>query len=264
MTGEPLPTSERDRGERERVLRLKRPWRAAGWQPPIVYNEFPDPSLADEDGVVAVSGSFSPRTLLKAYLKGIFPWPSDELAHIWYSPDPRLLLLPHEVHVSRSLERNMRRGELELSFDRAFDQVIEACSAAQSRKTEGTWIVEELKDGFRQLHQKGLAHSVEVWRGENLVGGLYGLSLGAMFCGESMFHLEADSSKIAFVALAQKLAEWNYLFLDCQVHTEHLARLGAREWRREDYLKLLEEALKLPTKLGSWAEESLALASRPA
>ena len=245
MTGEEM--------RKPRTIRLRRPpRRQPTGAPPIVRADFPDPRLADADGLVAIGGNYRPEMLLAAYSKGIFPWPNDEFTRIWFSPDPRMVLRPRELHKSRSLERTLRRGELRVSFDQAFGAVIAACSGTQGRQDEGTWIVPELVQSFCELHRQGFAHSVEVWRGDKLVGGLYGLSLGAMFCGESMFHLENDASKVAFVALAEKLAEWDYLFLDCQVHSEHLARLGAREWPRETFLAELEKALERPTRVGNW------------
>ena len=236
-------TGDEIQNRRRRRYRVVRRW----------LNPFPDPRTDDPDGVVAIGGNFSPEILLAAYSRGIFPWPSEEIKLIWFSPDPRMILRPHEVHISRSLRRTLNRGDLRVSFDEAFDQVIEACSREQGRGETGTWIDPELKQSFGVLHRQGLAHSVEVWRGDTLVGGLYGLSLGAMFCGESMFHTENDASKVAFVCLAQKLAAWDYLFLDCQVHSPHLAALGAREIPREDFLRLLSEALARPTRLGPWA-----------
>lgn len=242
---------------RPRSIRLRRRRRPVlpRWAPPIILDRFPDPREADETGLVGLGGNFGPEMLLDAYSQGIFPWPSEEIDLIWFSPDPRMLLPPRELHVSRSLARTLRRGELRVTFDEAFEQVIEACGTAQGRAEGGTWIVTELQDSFRELHRRGLAHSVEVWRGDQLVGGLYGLSLGAMFCGESMFHRENDASKVAFVALARKLAEWDFLFLDCQVHSEHLANLGAYEWSREDFLAELAKALERPTRQGSWSSK---------
>lgn len=226
--------------------------RPRGWRPALIFDRFPDPRLADAEGLVGLGGDFSPEMLVEAYSKGIFPWPSDEIDRVWFSPDPRMVLRPREVHVSRSLQRTLNSGRLELSFDRAFGQVIEACSRAQGRAEAGTWIVDELRTSFLELHRRGLAHSVEVWRGSELVGGLYGLSLGAMFCGESMFHTADDASKLAFVGLARQLAAWDFLFLDCQVYSEHLARLGAREWPRDTFLNELEKALARPTLVGDW------------
>lgn len=213
----------------------------------------PDPRLADEHGLVALGGNFSPPILLAAYAKGIFPWPSEELPRAWFSPDPRMLLRPREFHASRSLERKRRSGRFRITFDQAFAAVIEGCATVGDRQGKGTWIVDELRDGFLDLHTLGLAHSVEVWEGEALAGGLYGLSLGAMFCAESMFHRATDASKLALGALADRLAAWDFLFIDCQVFSEHLATLGAREVGRGHFLRELGEALGRPTRLGSWA-----------
>lgn len=246
---------ESEKPARPRSIRLRRRRQKIllRWAPPIITGEFPDPREADDTGLVGLGGNFGPEMLLAAYAKGIFPWPSEEIDLIWFSPDPRMLLRPREVHISRSLSRTLRRGGLRVTFDEAFEQVIEACGTAQNRAEGGTWIVAELQESFRELHRRGLAHSVEVWRGDQLAGGLYGLSLGAMFCGESMFHRENDASKVAFVALAQKLADWDFLFLDCQVYSEHLANLGAREWPREDFLAELAKALERPTRQGNWS-----------
>lgn len=252
--------AEQSKQKKKRRFRVLRGTLGAGWLLPIIGEHFPDPRDADAEGLIGLGGNFGPEMLLEAYGKGIFPWPSDEIDKIWFSPDPRMVLRPNEVHVSRSLRRTLNRGELKVTFDQAFGQVIEACGKAQGRADAGTWIVEELQESFRELHRRGLAHSVEVWRGVQLVGGLYGLSLGAMFCGESMFHTEDDASKVAFVALARKIAEWDFLFLDCQVHSDHLARLGAREWPREQFLQELEKALEIPTRQGNWG----ALARDPA
>lgn len=248
---------EKEQKKPRRLLRVRRQAKPIlRWAPPLIRDDFPDPRQADASGLVGLGGNFSPPMLLKAYAKGIFPWPSEEIDLIWFSPDPRMLLRPQEVHKSRNLRRKLRRGELTVTFDQAFEAVIVACGEVQGREKGGTWIVEELQESFRELHRQGLAHSVEVWREDKLVGGLYGLSLGAMFCGESMFHLEDEASKIAFVALAEKLAEWDFLFLDCQVYSEHLARLGAREWPREEFLTELAKALERPTRQGSWDEMS--------
>ena len=213
---------------------------------------FPDPRLADEHGLVAVGGDFRPETLLSAYASGIFPWPSDDLVYAWVSPDPRLILLPTEMRVSKSLAKTLRRGALTTTFDTAFDAVMEACATANRPDQNGTWIVDELRAGFAQLHRQGLAHSVETWLDGKLVGGLYGLSLGAMFCGESMFHTVPDASKVALHALAQRLAAWSFHFIDCQVPTPHLLSLGAHPVPRDEYLDALTIALDAPTRHGSW------------
>ena len=216
---------------------------------------FPNPRLADEYGLVAVGGDFSPELLLAAYANGIFPWPSDELPYSWFSPDPRMLLRPMDFHVSRSLRKTLKKRRFNVTFDTAFEQVVDGCAKAPRAGDVGTWIVDELRQGFLDLHALGFAHSVEVWQEEELVGGLYGLSLGAMFCGESMFHRQADASKVALWALCHKVAPWGFEIIDCQVHTDHLESLGASEWPRDDYLDLLEELLSAPTIQGPWTDD---------
>ncbi len=213
---------------------------------------FPNPRLADDHGLLAIGGDYRPEMLLSAYSNGIFPWPNDELPYAWFSPNPRMILVPDELHVSRSLRRTLRRGHFHTTFDTAFDDVVHHCANAERPGQGGTWITEELIAGFSSLHRLGLAHSVETWRGDRLVGGIYGLALGKVFCGESMFHLERDASKVAFVTLVQRLQGWDFHLLDCQLHTPHLEQFGAREWDRDDFLDALENALLSPTRRGKW------------
>jgi leucyl/phenylalanyl-tRNA--protein transferase len=212
----------------------------------------PHPLTADEQGLVAIGGDFNPALLLAAYANGIFPWPSEDLPKGWFSPDPRMVLPPREFHLSQSLRKLLRSGRYQCTFDRAFAEVLAACAGEQGRAEEGTWIDDELREGFQELHRLGLAHSVEAWEDGSLVGGLYGLSLGGMFCGESMFHRRPNASKAAFAALAERLAGWDFLFIDCQVYSGHLAALGAREWSRRRFLRELGQALAHPTRIGSW------------
>lgn len=213
---------------------------------------FPDPRLASRHGLLAVGGRYHPLILLEAYSQGIFPWPSEDMPYAWFSPDPRMVLPPAEVHISRSLAKRIRQEGFRVSFDTAFEAVIEACAHAPRHDQGGTWITDELIDGFTALHHLGLAHSVEVWSGNELSGGLYGLALGTMFCGESMFHRRTDASKIAFVTLARQLEAWGFRLVDCQLHNPHLERLGAREWSRSRYLDVVERAIAEPTRRGSW------------
>lgn len=213
----------------------------------------PSPESAEESGLVAVGGDFSPALLLAAYANGIFPWPSEEFPLAWYAPDPRMVVRPTEIHVSRSLAKLRRSQRFQVTFDLAFPAVIRACAQSPKREQLGTWIIDGLREAFLELHALGLAHSVEVWRGDELVGGLYGLALGGMFCGESMFHLEPNASKLAFAELGARLAAWNFLFIDCQVHSDHLASLGAYEIPRRVFQQWLGEALGHPTRIGSWA-----------
>lgn len=213
---------------------------------------FPDPRDAADHGLVAIGGDYHPLRLMAAYASGIFPWPSEEMAHAWFSPDPRMVLRPADLWVSRSLRKTIARGGFEVRYDTAFATVIEQCAAQPRPEQDGTWICDELIQGFLGLHAMGLAHSVETWRGERLVGGLYGISLGAMFCGESMFFTEPNASKIALVHLAGRLQRWRFPLIDCQVYTEHLAHFGAREWPRDRFLDLLHAAMRRPTRRGAW------------
>jgi leucyl/phenylalanyl-tRNA--protein transferase len=212
---------------------------------------FPPAELA-EDGLLAVGGDLTPERLVLAYSQGIFPWYSEGQPILWHSPDPRMVLLADQIRVPRSLRKIIRHAPYQLTLDTAFGQVIEACSSAPRPEQEGTWITRAMKRAYRRLHRLGLAHSAEAWRGGKLVGGLYGVSLGAAFFGESMFAWADDASKIAFVALTEQLGRWGVSLIDCQVHTEHLARFGAAEWPREAYLKALEAALQHPTRQGPW------------
>ena len=201
---------------------------------------FPDPRQAEDHGLVAIGGDYRPEMLITAYAHGIFPWPTEGFAHAWFSPNPRMVLVPEELHVSRSLAKTLRQGRFRVTFDTAFEQVMHGCAAAPRPGQGGTWISEELMAGFAELHELGFAHSVESWRGDRLVGGVYGLALGGVFCGESMFHTERDASKVAFATLVERLRAWGFRMIDCQVHTGHLERLGAREWPRDHFLDELE------------------------
>ena len=211
---------------------------------------FPPPERGPRRGPIAVGGDLRPERLLLAYSMGIFPWQGEPLH--WHSPDPRMVLLADELRVSRSLRRAIRRGAFPVTLDRAFTAVMRACATVPRPEQDGTWITPGMVESYTELHQRGIAHSVEAWQGETLVGGLYGLSLGAAFFGESMFAYETDASKVAFVALVEQLRRWDIPLVDCQVHTPHLARLGAREWPRRDFLAALHAALERPTRLGPW------------
>jgi len=217
---------------------------------------FPSPELA-EDGLLAVGGDLSPDRLLLAYAMGIFPWYDEGQPILWHSPDPRLVLRTDELHVPRSLERTMRRGTHLVTFDSAFGQVVDACADASRPGQHGTWITGEMRRAYKRLHRLGYAHSAEAWQGNRLTGGLYGISLGGVFFGESMFAREPDASKTAFVTLVRHLQSWGIRLVDCQVATEHLARFGAREWPRERFLAALGAALELPTRRGNWRAEQV-------
>ncbi|MEM8962840.1 MAG: leucyl/phenylalanyl-tRNA--protein transferase [Acidobacteriota bacterium] len=219
---------------------------------------FPDPRLADPDGLVAIGGDYRPETLIAAYAQGIFPWPCGDLSHAWFSPDPRFVLLPEELRVSRSLRKTLRRAPYRITFDHAFEEVIHACATSPRPDHQGTWIHPDLIEGFVALHRSGVAHSVEAWHGSELAGGLYGIALGAAFAGESMFFRQPDASKAAFVHLVEHLRDWSFHFVDCQVPTEHLERFGATEWPRDRFLDALSKALEIPTRLGPWHDENRA------
>ncbi len=206
-----------------------------------------------EEGLLAVGGDLSPSRLLLAYARGIFPWYEEGLPILWHSPDPRMVLDVQRLHVPRSLRKVMRRRPYELRLDTSFRDVMRACSEVPRRGQDGTWITDDMLDAYVHLHELGFAHSAEAWLGDELVGGLYGVSLGAAFFGESMFALAPDASKIAFVTLVEHLAPRGITLIDCQVHTEHLERFGAEEISRARYLELLRPALERPTLHGRWA-----------
>ena len=211
---------------------------------------FPPPEQGPRRGPIAVGGDLRPERLLLAYSMGIFPWQGEPLH--WHCPDPRMVLLVDEVRVSRTLRRTLRRGVFRVTFDQAFTEVMTACAAAPRPGQDGTWITPGMIESYTELHRRGVAHSVEAWQGETLAGGLYGLSLGAAFFGESMFARQTDASKVAFATLVERLERWGIPLVDCQVHTPHLESLGAREWPRRDFLAALHAALDRPTRLGPW------------
>jgi len=211
---------------------------------------FPPPEHGPRRGPIAVGGDLRPERLLLAYSMGVFPWQGEPLH--WHSPDPRMVLLADELRVSRSLRRTIRRGIFEITLDRAFTEVMSACATVPRPGQDGTWITPAMIEAYGEIHRRGVAHSVEARRDGALVGGLYGLSIGAAFFGESMFAHDTDASKVAFVVLVEQLRRWGIPLVDCQVYTEHLARFGAREWPRRDFLAALHAALERPTRLGPW------------
>lgn len=216
---------------------------------------FPDPSDAEPDGLLAVGGDLAPRRVLTAYALGIFPWPIGDMPLAWFSPPDRMILDFANLRVSRSLRKSLRRGGFSITMDQAFSEVMAACSSTPRSKETGTWITDDMLRSYARIHEIGFAHSVEVWREGELVGGLYGISIGAMFCGESMFHRVTDASKVAFVGLARQLDAWGFHFLDCQLHTPHLESLGASEIPREDFKERLAGAIWKETRRGRWAFE---------
>lgn len=217
---------------------------------------FPPPERADKSGLLAVGGDLSPERLLAAYSRGIFPWFSEGDPILWHSPDPRFVLTPDTLHVGRSLRKTLARGEYEVRYDTAFARVITECGRVTRPGQNGTWITDEMLAAYVELHERGFAHSVEAWQGGELKGGLYGVSLGAAFFGESMFALAPDASKVAFVSSVERFKEWGFQLVDCQVETEHLARFGAESWPRKRFLAALHKALREPTRQGKWTEPS--------
>ncbi len=213
---------------------------------------FPPPEQAVE-GLLAVGGDLSPERLLLAYRSGIFPWYDEGLPILWHSPDPRCILAVDRLHVGRTLRRTMAKGTYEVRFDHAFDQVIRACKSTPRAGQDGTWITDEMEEAYRRLHAMGYAHSVECWQGGELAGGLYGVSLGRMFFGESMFSWQPNASKVALVALAERVARWDFPIIDAQVATPHTLAMGAEEWPRARFLAVLRETLAHPTRRGSWS-----------
>ena len=217
---------------------------------------FPPPDYADPSGLLAVGGDLSNERLLEAYRLGIFPWYSDDQPILWWSPDPRLVLDLNDFKISRSLRKTLKREVFQVTLDHAFEEVIRACAVVPREAQNGTWITNEMLKAYVNLHGLGYAHSVESWFGGKLAGGLYGVSLGKCFFGESMFHLKTDASKVALAILVEKLRSWDFHLIDSQMTTEHMLRLGAKELPRRIFLKRLQSALRYPTKRGRWRTDS--------
>ena len=213
---------------------------------------FPDPSEAEPGGLLAVGGDLSPERLLLAYENGIFPWYGEEDPISWFSPDPRMVFFPGDFRFSKTLLKTVSSGKFSMKADTDFAAVIENCAQVRRKGQSGTWITEEMKAAYLRLHELGYAHSFEVYSGEILVGGLYGVSLGGAFFGESMFHLETDASKAALFHLAQKCWEFGFDFIDSQVPTDHMRILGGREISRKEFLLALESSLRKKTLRGRW------------
>ena len=205
------------------------------------------------DGLLAVGGDLSPERLLLAYRSGIFPWYDDGLPILWHCPDPRCVLPLEKLHVGRSLRRVISKGAFEVRFDGAFERVIRSCKDTPRPGQDGTWITDEMEDAYCRLHAMGYAHSVEAWSGGELAGGLYGVSLGRVFFGESMFSHEPNASKVALVALAERIRGWGFRLIDAQVPTPHTVAMGAEQWPRARFLDVLRSELAHPTLQGSWA-----------
>jgi len=215
---------------------------------------FPDPRMASDEGLLAYGGDLSSSRLLTAYRHGIFPWYSDGDPLLWWSPNPRLLLYPDRFRTNKSFARVLRSAKFRVTFDREFAQVILYCSAIPRDGQDGTWISAEMRDAYTKLHTEGFAHSVEVYMDDRLVGGLYGIAMGKVFFGESMFSLVPDASKVAFRALSDVLGAKGYDFIDCQMKTDHMVRLGAEVVSRDRFLDELSVALRGSSDLGVWHE----------
>ncbi|NEW79474.1 MAG: leucyl/phenylalanyl-tRNA--protein transferase [Gelidibacter sp.] len=202
---------------------------------------FPPVNLADKNGLLAIGGDLSVERLLLAYKSGIFPWYNHDEPIIWYSPDPRMVLFPKNLKISKSMKQIIRKNQFRATFNQNFSEVISNCKNSYREGQGGTWITEEMEQAYINLYQLGVAKSVEVWEGNELVGGLYGIDLGHVFCGESMFSKVGNASKFAFIYLVQKLEKEHYKLIDCQVYNEHLASLGADEISRETFLNYLKK-----------------------
>lgn len=211
----------------------------------------PESALVEPNGLLAVGGDLSPEWLLAAYRQGIFPWFGPGEPILWWSPDPRMVLFPDEFKLSRSLAKRLRRGDYAVRVDTAFESVMRACAEPRDGQ-RGTWIVEDMIQAYVRLHALGHAHSVETWVDGELVGGLYGVAIGRMFYGESMFTRVTDASKIAFAHLVAQLRRWEFGLIDCQMETAHLASLGARPIPRQEFMKRLEKLINLPGITGQW------------
>jgi leucyl/phenylalanyl-tRNA---protein transferase len=217
---------------------------------------FPPVESATPEGLLAVGGDLSSERLLAAYRHGIFPWYNPGQPILWWSPDPRAVLYPEKLKISRSLRRTLKRGQQRVTFDSCFLEVMLACAAPREQYPGGgTWISDDMVEAYARLHEMGYAHSIETWHENRLVGGLYGVALGGVFFGESMFAREADASKVALVALVSKLREWGFVLIDCQVPSAHLTSLGAEAIPRSEFLNELERAAKLHGQPGHWQKK---------
>ncbi|KAA0016296.1 leucyl/phenylalanyl-tRNA--protein transferase [Salinicola corii] len=225
------------------------------WLPPHLVAFPPVSQALDEpDGLLAAGGGLTPEWLLSAYRQGIFPWYSEGQPILWWSPDPRMVLFPEEIRIRRSLAKRLRNGGFAVTFDHAFERVITTCAETRA-DAEGTWIDDAMRQTYLDLHHMGYAHSVEVWQAETLVGGLYGLSIGRVFFGESMFSRVPDASKVALVQLARRLQHHDFTLIDCQMHTPHLASMGARDIARHRFIGYLEQNVHAPNPADLWPTE---------
>ena len=213
---------------------------------------FPPPELARSDGLLAIGGDLSEARLLLAYEQGIFPWYSQGEPILWWAPSPRLVLEPKQFRISKRLAREIRKNTFKITMDQAFSEVITECADIRVEQDEGTWITNEMKSAYVRLHELGYAHSVECWKEGKLAGGLYGVSLGTVFFGESMFSRVSNSSKTALATLARILTEWKFDMIDCQITTNHLLSLGAQQINGREFYTRLQKYVRLPTHRGKW------------
>lgn len=217
-------------------------------------NTFPNPALANEDGILAIGGDLSPERILKAYELGIFPWFNPDDPIIWWSPDPRFVLFPEELKVQKSMRPYFNNNRFQITADQQFEEVMRQCQTAKrGGQGGGTWITEEMIKGYVAIHEQGLAHSIEVWQDEELIGGLYGVSLGKCFFGESMFTRVNNASKFGFISLVRELEKRNFQLIDCQQPTRHLRNLGARAIARTDFLKILKKNKNYVRRSEDWS-----------
>ena len=214
---------------------------------------FPHAALAEPNGLLGVGGDLHPNRLMLAYRSGIFPWYSEGQPILWFSPNPRFVLDPKELYVPRSLKQSIRKQKFHITMDTAFEEVIEQCSIKKREGQFGTWITQEMKESYTELHNMGIAHSIEAWEDDMLVGGLYGVCIGNLFAGESMFAKRSDASKVAFVYAMHQMIAWGIELIDSQVYTEHLERFGAKEIERSEYLYMLESLIHVERPLGKWS-----------
>lgn len=217
------------------------------------HQPFPPVHLAmrDPNGLLAIGGDLSLPRLMRAYSQGIFPWFNPDEPILWWCPDPRAALEPSQMHASHSLRKRIRRQDYAVTLDAAFEDVLDACATARA-KSRGTWLGNDMKEAYRQLHRHGHCHSVEIWQDGRLAGGLYGVAMGRVFFGESMFTRATDASKLAFYHLCRQLQAWRFELIDCQISSAHLATLGAQEIRRDEFLARMRKGVALPGNPGTW------------
>ena len=220
--------------------------------PPTQRPNFPSPELADGEGFLAFGGLLNSNWLIEAYSRGIFPWFSEENPIMWWSPNPRAIMNPQNVKIQKSMKSYFNQNKYELRIDTAFEEVIDFCSKIPRKEQGGTWITKSMIEAYIKLHYEGYAHSFETWKDGELVGGLYGISLGKMFFGESMFSVKVNASKFAFISMCKILSKNNFNFIDCQIPTKHLKTLGCGEVSRKKFLEIIEDNRKYITKKGNW------------